>query len=176
MFNVIYCACVWWNNCLFDWSNVVCSCGHCYHSKRSLMIVSRLTLCLKAAESFLETSQCPNEHKQHGSAEKSGLRDVKRADFMRYWQRSGWKNPNKTEDFYKEKRYKLFVPPVYLMLEKIWINWGLLYNDDLEKCFNFLIITNWSRSAIHNTKLVWKSSDCPWLLTFKILNLSFIGT
>jgi len=39
--------------------------------------------------------------------EKSGLREVKKTDFIRYWRRSG-----KTEDFYKEKRKKSFVPPV----------------------------------------------------------------
>jgi len=58
---------------------------------------------MKAAESFVETSQCTN------FTEKSRLRDVKRADFIRYWRRSGLKNP---DNFYKEKRKKSFVPPV----------------------------------------------------------------
>jgi len=55
----------------------------------SLVIVSTLVLRLKAAESFLETSQCTLEAQQHGRAEKSGLQDVKRADFIRNWRRSG---------------------------------------------------------------------------------------
>jgi len=40
---------------------------------------------LKAAESFLEISQWTY------FTEKSGLRHVKRADFIRYWRRSGLK-------------------------------------------------------------------------------------
>jgi len=44
-------------------TNVARSCGRCYHnSKRSLVIVSTLVLHLKAAESFLVTSQCTSEH------------------------------------------------------------------------------------------------------------------
>jgi len=39
-----------------------------------------------------------------GNVEKSGLRDVKRAEFIRYWPRSGLKNPDKPKIFYKEKR------------------------------------------------------------------------
>jgi len=54
-----------------------------------------LVLCLKAAESFLETSQCTLRTQQCVSGEKSGLRDVKTADFIRYWRRSGLKNPDK---------------------------------------------------------------------------------
>jgi len=50
---------------------------------------------LKAVESFLVSIQCTYEQQQRGSAEKSGLRDVKRADFIRYWRRSGLKNPDK---------------------------------------------------------------------------------
>ena len=52
---------------------------------------------------------------QHGSAEKSGLRDVKRAYFIWYWQRSGLKNPDKLKIFYEEKYWKSFVPPVLSM-------------------------------------------------------------
>jgi len=36
---------------------------------------------------------------QRESAEKSGIRDVKRADFIRYWRRSGLKNPDKPKIF-----------------------------------------------------------------------------
>jgi len=41
-------------------TNVARSCYH--NSKRSLVIVSTLVLHLKAAESFLVTSQCTSEH------------------------------------------------------------------------------------------------------------------
>jgi len=51
---------------------------------------------LKDAESYLETSQCTY------FTEKNGLRDVKRAYFIRYWQRSGLKNPDKAKIFIKE--------------------------------------------------------------------------
>jgi len=54
-----------------------------------LLIVSTLVLRLKAAESFLETSQCTQRTQQCESAEISGLRDEKRADFIRNWRRSG---------------------------------------------------------------------------------------
>jgi len=47
------------------------------------LIASTYVLRLKAAESFLETSQCTY------FTEKSGLRDVITADFIRYWRRSG---------------------------------------------------------------------------------------
>ena len=78
-------------------------CGRCYHnSKRSLVIVSILVLRLKASESFLETSQCTQRTQQRGSAEKSGLLDVKRANFIQYWQRSGLKNPDKSKIFIKK--------------------------------------------------------------------------
>jgi len=107
MFNVTCYAHVWRNNRLYDKSNVACSCGRCYRNpKRSLMIVSTHVLLLKAAESFLETSQCTN------FTEKSVLRDVKKADFIRCWLRSELKNPEETEDFYEEKRKKSSVPPV----------------------------------------------------------------
>jgi len=36
------------------------------------------------------------------SGEKSGLRDVKRADFLRYWWRSGLKHPDKPKIFIKK--------------------------------------------------------------------------
>jgi len=39
---------------------------------------------------------------QRGSAEKSGLRDVKRADFIRYWRRSGLKTTDKLKIFAKK--------------------------------------------------------------------------
>jgi len=68
--------------------------------------VSTHVLRLKAAESFLETNHCTY------FTEKSGLRDVKRAHFVRYWRRSGLKNPDKPKIFIKKKEKKSFVPPV----------------------------------------------------------------
>ena len=60
------------------------------------MIVSTLVLRLKAAESFLESSQCTY------FTEKSGLRDAKRSDFIRSWRRTGLKNPDKPKIFIKK--------------------------------------------------------------------------
>ena len=62
------------------------------------MIVSTLVLRLKAAKSFLEASECTLRTQQRVSGEKSGLRDVKRADFIRYWRRSGLKEKKKMTD------------------------------------------------------------------------------
>jgi len=82
--NVVCYARVLRNNRLYDWSNVACSCGRYYHiPKRSFSIVRTPVLRLKAAESFLVISQCTD------FTEKSGLRDVKRTNFIRYWRRSG---------------------------------------------------------------------------------------
>jgi len=53
--------------------------------------VITLALPLKAAESFLEISPVHLRTQKGGSAEKFGLQDVKRADFIQYWQRSGLK-------------------------------------------------------------------------------------
>jgi len=61
-----------------------------------------LVLRLKAAESFLETSQSSLKTQQCESGEKSELRDAKRADFIRYWRRSGLKNPNEAKIFIKK--------------------------------------------------------------------------
>jgi len=64
---------------------------------------------------------------QRGSAEKSGSRDVKLANFIRYWQRSGWKNPDKPKIFIKKKVRNHLNHQFYPVLAKIWINRGLLY-------------------------------------------------
>jgi len=64
--------------------------------------MSTLVLRLKAAESFLETSLCTLRTQERGSAEKSGLQDAKRADFIRYWWRSGLKNQDKPKIFIKK--------------------------------------------------------------------------
>jgi len=63
-----WCGDVHWALCSTRYAMPVCDaiancCGRCYHnSERSLLIVSMLVLRLKAAESFLETSQCTWEH------------------------------------------------------------------------------------------------------------------
>ena len=82
---------------------------------------------LKAAESFLEISQCTQRTHQRGSAEKSGLRDVKRANFFRYWRRSGLKNPDKPKIFIKKNVRNHPYHQFYPVFAKIRINRGLLY-------------------------------------------------
>ena len=52
---------------------------------------------------------------QRESAEKSEMRDVKRVDFIRYWRRSGLKNPDKPKIFMKKNvrnhsSYRQFYP------------------------------------------------------------------
>jgi len=76
---------------------------------------------LKAAESFLETSQCTY------FTEKSGLRDVKRADFTRHWRRSGLKNPDKPNIYIKKNERNYSYHQFYPVWAKIRINRGLLY-------------------------------------------------
>jgi len=89
--------------------------------KCSLLIVSMHVLRLKAAEPFVETSQ----HTYF--TEKSGLRDVKRADFIQYWQRSGLKNPDKSNIFIKKNERNHSYHQFYPVLPKIRFNQGLLY-------------------------------------------------
>jgi len=53
--------------------------------------MSTPVLRLKADESFLETSWCKRRKTQkRGRAEKSELRDVKTANLIRNWRRSGF--------------------------------------------------------------------------------------
>ena len=59
---------------------------------------------------------------QHlGSAEKSGLRDGKRADFIRNWRRSRLKNPDKPKIFIKKNVRNHSYHQFYPVLAKIWI-------------------------------------------------------
>jgi len=104
------------------------------------VIVSILVLRLKASESFLETSQCTQRTQQRGSAEKSGLLDVKRANFIQYWQRSGLKNPDKSKIFIKKNirnhSYHQFYPVLAKMrINRIRINRGLLYLKSFQTCW-----------------------------------------
>ena len=91
------------SNPLYSDSNVALKCGRYYNSKRSFVSVSTLVLRLKAAESYLETSEYPLKTQQCVRGEKSGLRDVNRADFVRWWRRSGFKKSELTEDFHNDK-------------------------------------------------------------------------
>jgi len=60
-------------------------------------------LCLKGVESFLETSQCTLRTQPRVSRDKSGLQDVKRADFIwfKIWI-NGLKNLDKLNIFIKK--------------------------------------------------------------------------
>ena len=62
------------------------------------------------------------------SAEKSGLWDVKRADFIRYWRRSGLNNPDKPTIFIKKNVRNHSYHQIYPVWAKIRINRGLLYH------------------------------------------------
>jgi len=124
MFNATCYARVWRNNRPCDELNVARSCCRCYHdAKRSLVIVSTLVLRLKAAEFFLETSECTLRTQERESAEKSGLRDAKRADFIRY---IGLKNPVKPKILKKKNIRNHSCHQFYPVLAKIQINRGLL--------------------------------------------------
>jgi len=68
----------------------------------------------------LRTQQC-------GNAEKPRLQDVKRTDFIRYWRRSGFKNPDKLKIFIKKNVRNHSYHQIYPVLAKIRINRGLLY-------------------------------------------------
>jgi len=59
---------------------------------------------------------------QRGSAEKSGLQDVTRTNFSRYWRRSGLKNPDKPKIFIKKNVRNHSYHRIYPVLAKIRIN------------------------------------------------------
>jgi len=89
-----------------------------------------LMLHLKADESLIKSSQCTY------STEKCRLQDVKRADFIQYWQRSGLKNPGKLKIFTKKNIRNHSYHQFYPVLAKIWIkririNQSLLYIYDV---------------------------------------------
>jgi len=123
LFNVISYARVWRNNHLYDLSNVASSCGRCYDNfKCSLVIVSTFVLHLTGVEAFLETSQCTLRTQQRVSGEKSELRDMKRADFIRYWRRSGLKNADKPKIFIKKKTLEIIRTTSFI---RFWRRSGL---------------------------------------------------
>jgi len=87
---------------------------------------------LNAAESFLEISQCTLGTQQCVSGEKSGLRDVKRTDFIRYWRRTGLKNPDKPKILTKKNvrnhsYHQFYSVLAKIRINRIRINRGLLY-------------------------------------------------
>jgi len=59
---------------------------------------------------------------QHGIAKKSRLCDVKRAEFIKYWQRSGLKNLDKPKIFIKKIVRNHSYHQFYPVLVKIQIN------------------------------------------------------
>jgi len=96
MFNVICYARVWHKS-------HHSSCDQCYDiSICWLVIASTIVLHLKGAKSFLKTSECTLRIQQSVSGEKYELRDVRRADIIQYWRRSGLKNPDKPNVFIKK--------------------------------------------------------------------------
>jgi len=86
-----------------------------------------LLCCVWKLPNFSRDQSVHLKTQQRGRAEKPGLRDVKRAGIIRYWRRSGLKNPDKPQMFKKKNvtshSYHQFFP----VLEKIRINRGLLY-------------------------------------------------
>jgi len=94
-------------------------------------MVSTQVLHLEGAGSSLETSQCTLKTQQCASGEKSGLRDVKIADFIGYWRRSGLKNLDKTKIFIEKNvrnhSYHQFLPVLMkTRINRTRINQGLL--------------------------------------------------
>jgi len=65
---------------------------------------------------------------QRGSAEKSGLQDVKKTNFIQYWRRSGLKNLDKPIIFMKKNVRNHSYYRIYPVLAQIRINRGLLYS------------------------------------------------
>jgi len=116
--------------------------------------VSTHVLCMKAAEYFLGTSQCTY------FTEKSGLRDVKRADFIRYWRRSGFKNPDKPNIFIKKNLRNHSHPQFYPVLAKIRINRGLLYIRFSKQRSNVTFREKRHAHIISTARLESKDSTC----------------
>jgi len=55
----------------------------------------------------------------HYVTEKSGIRDVKKADFIRYWRKSGLKQSDKPKIFIKKNVRKHSYQQFYPVLAKI---------------------------------------------------------
>jgi len=96
----------------------------CYHnSKRSLLIVCTLVLRFKSCRIFPRSQSVHLRAQQCGSTGKCGLRDVKRADFIRKWRRTGLKNPEKNIFIKKIVRNHSY----HRFFAMIRIDRGLLY-------------------------------------------------
>ena len=87
----------------------------------------RFCVASESCRFFLETSHALLRTKQCGRAEKSGLRDVQRADFVRYRRRSGLKNPDKAKIFIKKNVRNHSYHQFHPVLAKIRINRDLLH-------------------------------------------------
>ena len=84
----------------------------------------------------------PRNQSEHNSVEvqkKSGLRVVKRENFIRDWRRSGLKNPDKPNIFIEKNVRNHSYHKFYPVLAKIWINRVFLYilNAVIKKLDNF---------------------------------------
>ena len=138
------------------------------------MIVSTFALRRKAA-GFLETSQCTGTQ-QHKSAEKSGLQDVKRADFFQYWQRSVLKNLDKRKIFIKKNIRNHSYHQIYPFWQRsrsnkvYWTSITKLLVKQIQHYVSF--IAQWSQNGSLQTLqscqflnwcLFW-SSLWPWIL------------
>jgi len=89
---------------------------------------------------------------QRGSAEKSGLRDVKRPDFIRHWRRSGLKNSDKPKIFMKKNVRNHSYHQFHPVLAKIRIDRGLLYKQHLRGAWKQL---QKHGCCWHSFKFVW---------------------
>ena len=134
MFNVVCYARVWRHNRLYDYPNVACSCGRCYHNSYTL-VGDREHACV-APECCRIFPRGLSVHFKSATAwkcRKIRIKRCKKADFIRYWRRSGFKNPDKPKIFIKKKVWNHSYHRFYPVLAKIWINRirinrGLLYN------------------------------------------------
>ena len=129
--------------------------------------MSTHVLRLKAAESFLGTSQCTY------FIEKFGLRDVKRADFIRYWRRSGLKNPDKPKIFIKKNEWNHSYHQFHPILAKIQINW-IRINRGLLYCFNSGVRRKFSLGGLFSG-LWWSFAfgvRCLWRHNLKSYSVS----
>ena len=100
--------------------------------------------------------------------QKSRLRDVKRADFIQYWWRSGLKNLDKPKNFLKKNvrnhSYHQFYPVLAkIRINWIQINWGLLHVIFNMESSDFVHICNMTHSAsfTNRTHTSWKQLNIP---------------
>ena len=114
MFNISH-ARVWRNNRLYTISRML-------HAVASVVIIIPY-----ARWWFWAWLCCAWKLPNRSKGQKSALRDVERADFIRYWRRSGLKNPDKPKIFIKKNVRNHSHQQFYPVLPKIRINRGLLH-------------------------------------------------